>query len=657
MMNRTVRAIVAVVFILVIMFSLISICQNVSKSWKVDITEQRIYSLSNGTKAILGKLNQPITMKLYYSSTAAIKGPDQIRYFNNYYKFVRSLLEQYVSASNGMVKLEVIDPRPYSDDEVAAMRYGLKKFPITQEENFFFGLVVQTQFGVEKNIPFFSPSRQNFVEYDISYLVDTAITRQKKRIGILSSLNIMGDDVSPYMARMMQLQGQQSNGPWNIVEQLRQQYEVKRIPQDVNKIEDVDILLVIHPRDFSEQTLFAIDQFVVNGGRTIVCVDPFCVVDQPKQSPMQMQKEHDPSSELNKLMVNWGLEMPKNTFAGDRSLALEGALRAQDRPQRIIGFLETKAECFNKDTPMTSELNQVRFLYSGVLKQLQISDEDKKQIERTPLVITTSKGNSWTVDNQLEVMSPDVGNLMKKFVDGTEPVAMAYLVTGKFKSAFPNGIDIEVDAPKDANDPNAAKKVKKHIVALAAAKENCAVVVFADVDFFSDMVAYSQTIFGTMVIGDGGNLLLNAADDFCGSGELISIRSRGNFKRPFVVIDKIETEAEAQTAQEEAKINAEIAGFENELNTILGSAKQGQEEVVGSSILAKKKELELKILEARKQLKQIRKIRLQRIERLGNRLRNFNMLAAPAVILAIAIILGIYKGAKKRRYISHASDA
>jgi ABC-type uncharacterized transport system involved in gliding motility auxiliary subunit len=160
-----------------------------------------------------------------------------------------------------------------------------------------------------------------------------------------------------------------------------------------------------------------------------------------------------------------------------------------------------------------------------------------------------------------------------------------------------------------------------------------------------------------MVIGDGPNLLLNAVDDFCGSGELISIRSRGNFKRPFTVVDKIEAEAEAQTAQEEAKINAEIAGFESELNQILGSAKQGQEEIVGSSILAKKQELELKILEARKQLKEIRRIRLQRIESLGNKLRNFNMLSAPAVILTIAIVLGIYRGAKKRRYVSHASDA
>jgi ABC-type uncharacterized transport system involved in gliding motility auxiliary subunit len=655
-MSRTVRTIVAVVFVLVIMFSLISICQNIGKGLKVDITAQKLYTLSNGTKAIIGKLNQPIKMKLYFSRTASMKAPDQIRYFMNYYDFVKSLLDEYVAASNGMIKLEVIDPRPYSDDEVAAVKYGLKKYPINDEENFFFGLVVQTQFGVEKTVPFFSPDRQNFIEYDISYLIDTAITRQKKRVGVLSSMNVMGDQVTPYMARMMQLQGQQPGKAWTIVQQLGQQYEVKSVPKNVTKIEDVDILLVIHPKGFSQQTLFAIDQFIINGGRTIIFVDPFCVADQPKQSPLNQQPEHDPTSELNKLTVNWGLEMPKNTFAGDRSLALEGVLRQGERPQKIIGYLETTRDCFNKNSPITAELNQVRFLYSGVLKQLQISDEDKKQtgIERIPLVMTTPQGNSWSVSNIAEVMEPDVASQMTKFTDGTEPVVMGYLVTGKFKSAFPQGLDIEVDAPNDAKEP---KKIKKHIEGIAQAKENCAVVVFADVDFISDMVAYRDTFFGTMVIGDNSNLLINTVDDLCGSDELISIRSRGNFKRPFVVVDKIEAQAEAQTAEEEAKINAEIEGFQNELQTIVSSAKEGQDAIIGSSIIQKKKELELKIVEARKQLRQVKMQRRQRIESLGNTLRNFNMLAAPAVILAIAIILGARRSVRKRRYISHASDA
>ena len=216
--------------ILVIVFSGISICQNLGSRIKVDITDQGIYTLSEGTRAILGKLNQPIKAKLYYTETAAMKAPDQIRYFNNYYEFVKALLREYVAVSKGMVQLEVIDPRPFSQEEEQAMRYGLQRFPITQEENFFFGLVMQTQFGVEKTIPFFSPDRHNFVEYDISYLIDTAITKQKKKIGIMSSLPVMGQDMSDYMARMMQMQGQQPEPPWTIVEQLKNKYEVKTVP-------------------------------------------------------------------------------------------------------------------------------------------------------------------------------------------------------------------------------------------------------------------------------------------------------------------------------------------------------------------------------------------------------------------------------------------
>jgi ABC-type uncharacterized transport system involved in gliding motility auxiliary subunit len=212
--------------------------------------------------------------------------------------------------------------------------------------------------------------------------------------------------------------------------------------------------------------------------------------------------------------------------------------------------------------------------------------------------------------------------------------------------------------PKDANDPNAPpKKIKEHIAGLTEAKDDCAVVVFADVDFLSDVLAYRNTFFGILVVGDNSALAINAIDDLGGSSELISIRSRGNFKRPFEVVDKIEAQAEAQTAEEEAKINAEIAGFENELQSILASAKKGEEEIIGSSILRKKNELELKILQARKQLRQVKMKRHQNIESLGNSLRNFNMLAAPAVILVIVIILGVRRGVKKRRYISHASDA
>ncbi|MHC4116246.1 MAG: Gldg family protein [Planctomycetota bacterium] len=658
-MSRTIRAFVGAILVLVIVFSAISITQNFGKSLKLDITDQRLYVLSDGTKSILSKLNQPIRAKLYYAKTAALKGPDQIRFFNNYYEFVRALMEEYVAASNGMVELEIVDPRPFSDDEAQAMKYGLRRFPITEEESFFFGLVVQTQFGVEKAIPFFSPDRQNFVEYDISYLIDTAVTRQKRKIGVLSSLPVMGDDVSGYMAQMMMRQGQQPRPAWTFVEQLRKQYEVETVPTDTNDINDVDILLVIHPKGLSEQTLFAIDQFVLEGGRTIVCVDPHCFMDRPPQGmQMQMQMQHASNSELNKLMTTWGLEMPANTFAGDRTLASMASIRANQRPERIIGYLNLTPEgdCFATDHVVTAQLNQVRFLFSGALNEIADANDLSTAVERTPLITTSSRGNTFTISGPYELMFLDGANLMKKFTDGAKPVSMGYLVTGRLKSSFPEGIDVQSESP-DPNDPNETITTTTRVAGLTEAAEDCAVVVFSDVDFISDSIAYQSSFFGKIVIGDNSTLMLNTIEDLSGSSDLVSIRSRGNFKRPFTVVDEIERQAEAETAAEVEKINLQKAGFQSELQNILKTAKAGEEEVIGSTIVQKKKELELKIREAERQLRQVKMTRRERIEHLGNKLRQANMLGAPAVILLIAIVLGLRRSVRKRHYISHASDA
>ena len=663
-MNRTIRAIIAVIFVLIIVFCAISIFQSLGKSLKFDITDQKLYTLSDGTKAILAKLNQPITIKLYYAKTAALKGPDQIRFFNNYYHFVKTLLEEYVTAGKGKIDLQVIDPRPYSDDEHEAMRYGLRRFAITEEENFFFGLVVQTQFGVEKVIPLFSPERQNFVEYDISYLIDTAITRQKTKIGILSSLPVMGEAVSGYMAQMMRMQGQQPQPPWAFVEQLRQQYEVVGIPTDANEIKDIDILLVIHPKDLLQKTLFAIDQFVLKGGRTVVCVDPHCFADEPDRMAMRVLGKTMQSSDLNALMRNWGLEMPENTFAGDRNLALTASIVSDQRPEKIIGFLNLMQSCFNADNVITANLNQIRILFAGVLTKVEPSEQQEQstEIEYTPLITTTNRGNSWSVSSSMELVFPEPSKLMDRFVDGTEPVAMGYLVTGKFKSAFPDGIDVTIEPndpefPDETQDLDDEEKITKHVTGLTQAEEDCAVVVFADVDFITNALAYRDFFLGKVAAGDNSALLLNAIDDLRGSSDLISIRSRGNFRRPFTIVDEIEQQAEAETTEEEARINAEIAGFQSELKSILASAEQGEEEVVGGSILQKRKEVELKIHQAKQRLRQVKMKRRERIEHLGNTLRNFNMLIAPAVILLIAIILGVRRSARKRYYISHASDA
>ncbi len=672
-MNRTLRAILGTILVLIIAFSAISVFQNLGTRLKLDVTDEGLYTLSDGTRAILGKLNQPIKAKLYYAKTAALKAPDQIRYFNNYYEFVKALLEEYVAVSKGMVELEIIDPRPFSEDEEQAMRNGLQRFPITQEESFFFGLVVQTQFGVEKVIPFFSPDRHNFVEYDISYLIDTALTRQKKKIGVMSSLPVMGQDTSDYMAQMMRMQGQQPQPPWTFVEQLRNKYEVTTVPTDANDINDVDILIVVHPKDLPEKTQFLIDQYVLNGGRTIVLVDPHCMADRPQRNPMQMTQQ-DQSSNLERLLRTWGLEMPANTFAGDRALAVEAAVSRNQRAEKIIGYLLLTPKCFNDDSVITTELNQVRVLFAGVLQEVdwqagaaQPADanqpEDKKdakspQIQRTPLLMTTNRGNEWKVSNAFEIMFPDPAKLMNNFVDGTAPVNMGYLVSGRFKSSFPEGIEVEIEET-DPNDPNETITVKKHLTGLTEAAEDCAVVVFSDVDFISDQMAYSPTFFGAKaVVGDNSALLMNTIEELSGSGDLISIRSRGNFKRPFVVVDEIEQEAEKETADEIALVNAQIEGFNAELQNLVASAKEkDQQELLGSTVVEKKRELEANIRKAERQLREIKAKRRERTDQLGNKLEMLNMAAIPSVIMVVAVVLGIWRGARRRHYISHASDA
>jgi ABC-type uncharacterized transport system involved in gliding motility auxiliary subunit len=644
-MSRTIKVILAVIFALAIMFSAISISQNIGTSFRADVTERKLYTLSEGSKTILSKLNQPLTMKMYYTQTAARKGPDQIQFFNNYYHYIESLLAQYVAASNGMVQFQNIDPRPFTEDEADAIRYGLTGIPISEEEKFYFGLVVQTQFGVTKTIPFFSPQRQQFVEYDISSLIDNAIRRQKRTIGILSSLPVMGEH-SDYMAQMMIMQGKRPRQPWTIVSQLGQKYDVSTVDTNIEKIENIDLLLVIHPKSLPQNTLFAIDQYVLNGGRTIVCLDPHCMLDQPDQMQMQMmQQPHSTSSNLEPLMKQWGLSMPANTYAGDLNLALLGSTGTMQRPVKFISALGLNAQCFNPDSVMTSELNSIRMRYAGALQAEAIPDNNDVQIERIPLVTTTESGNTFEVGNEFELRNPQL--LLQRFVPGVQPVILASIATGKFKSAYPDGIEIKSDT-----DPNAPPK---KLTGITQAAQDCAVIVLADVDFMTDNMAYQSFLTAKIAVGDNAALLLNMVDQLGGSSELVSIRSRGSFQRSFDVVNQIEADAQKSTELQKNAINQQLVGFQQELQKLLTSSGE-QQEIIGSTIMQKKKDLELQIRNAQKSLQELKRQERVQIEQLGASCRNFNTLPGPVLVLVIAVILALYRAFKKRYYVSHATD-
>jgi ABC-type uncharacterized transport system involved in gliding motility auxiliary subunit len=423
----------------------------------------------------------------------------------------------------------------------------------------------------------------------------------------------------------------------------------------------VDILLVIHPKKLPEQTLFAIDQYILNGGRAVIFVDPHSIADRP--SP---QAQFDPqlsmSSNLEPLLKTWGLEMPSLTFAGDIALAEEGSSSPDRSSGKILGILRLSSaqKCFNSNSPIVAMLNTVEVVFPGALKKLPAGTKDKaaSDIQYTPLMMTTAKGNTWKAESLYELMSPDYAAFLRRFRDGTEPVVMGYMLTGKFKSAFPNGVEFEKKSSNPENPDKEQPAVKKKLTGIAEAKDSCAVAVFADVDFISDYVAYrNHPLFGTIVIGDNSSLVLNTIEDLSGSSSLMAIRSRGSYERPFVRVDKIEADAAAQTAQKESEIEAQIKGFEQELNQKLAALDKNENELINKTILTEKRDIELKLREAEKNLRDVKMDKVQRIEKLGLRLKNFCMLPGPALILAVAVLLSILRSFKRRHYISHASDA
>ncbi|MGD1001822.1 MAG: GldG family protein [Candidatus Brocadiia bacterium] len=652
-MSKTIRTALAVICVLVIALCLILVLQKTVRGVRVDLTQEKIYTLSPGTRHILGQLNQPLTLKLYYSRTAAMKGPDAIRFFNSYYLYVRDLLEEYVKLSGGKLKLEVLDPRQYSDAEEEALQAGVKRFALSEDDVFFFGLVAQTAFGKVKVIPFFEPERQDFVEYDISKLISTAVLRDKKKVGVLSSLELAGPEMSPYLMQMMRMQGREMPKPWTIITELRETYDIETVPADADAIPaGLDFLMVVHPKDLPKKTLFAIDQFVMKGGRLMVFVDPFCVADQPRtQEPSEMS-EPKRSSDLNALLRGWGVEMAPGEIAVDRLLAIKASLGPNEPPSPLLPYMLLQDDCFNRKEVITAPLHDVRVLFAGVLKEVETAG-----VKVTPLLTTTSTGNAWKPAGPWELTSPNPEAIRRAVTDGTKPLMLACRITGKFRTNFPNGLPVEEKKePAPPNGKPTEEPKPKTVEAVKEAPGEGVILVFADVDMISDMVAYREAFFGAEQQGDNAPLVSNALDFLAGSSDLIAIRSRGGFNRPFTVVDRIDREAEAATGDQVNALNERIKAYQDQLAKLGASATEGNEKLIAGEAVAQRKKVEEDIRQAQKELRRLNAGKRSRIEALGVKIETHNLVWAPAAVLLIAIVLAVVRFVRARRYIARRAS-
>lgn len=644
-MSNNMRATLGTVFVLIIAFCSVFIIDKKSRwlGW-ADLTESNLYSLTDGTKSILARLDQPLTIKLFYAQEAANKsGADFLIEFNNHYYYVRDLLRAYERQAGGKLKVVELDPRPYSDAEEEADRLKMQRYGISEREGFYFGLAVEGQNGGSQTVPFLHPNEQELLEYKLSEAIDLTGRTKKTKLGVLSSLSITGGGMSDYMRQMMAMQGRQSEQPWVISEHLRKQYDITDVPADGDTIPaDVDFLMVVHPKDLPEKTLYAIDQFVVKGGKAMFMVDPFCFLGDrpPQQNMFGGQPPPKQSSSLEKLLNAWGVSVEDNKFAGDLSYARRLAMGGPDTI-RAVPIADFRGEAFNPKEATTSGLKSVTMLFAGVIRK-----KDGAGTDVVPLIQTTQEGNVWTAQSWdlSGPMGPNFQGLSSKFEKGVERLTVAARVTGKFKSAFETKPKAEPATDSENGDKGDKKDEEKKEDPADHVKEAAqpgTIFVVADVDFITDRGAYSQSMFGTSPINSNSDFVFNCLEQLAGSTELMDIRSRGTFRRPFTVVNEIEEKADLRTRDQVAKINADIQRFETELQTMNSQATDANVGILQAEAIDKQRKVEAEIRAKRREIRALQEEKLEAVKAMGSWWKNLTRVFVPAVVLLIGIALGV----------------
>ena len=627
---------------------------------RLDMTADDLYSLSEGTEAILDKMNaegvKPVELKLYFSETAGKTLPRFIKDFITYENYVRALLQEYAVASKGKVKVSTFDPVPDSDEAEDAVDYGLDGRPINQHGDlFFFGLVFETQTGSRDVIEFLWPAQQESVEYEISKKLYNLIWPERQRIGVLSGLEVLGSSDDPYMAQIMAAQGQQPSQPWIAMELLRESYDVQKIDADSDVIspDEFDLVVVLHPKNLSSRARWALDEWVVRGGNTLVFVDPYSIDDQPPQNPQNPLQayQYEPSSNLEQLFAAWGLERAAGEIAADFELALRRPVQRGGAAEKVVIDLAIDASSVGSvldgSHPVLQGLQDLRFFTAGALRPLE---EVPEGVTLQPLVTTTDQGGTLAIKAGFptadELTFLDLGQpakLADNLAPADQPVAIAYLVQGKLPSAFPNGADLPAETPApppglppgiELPEPEGGERIQKDAVPEEERAEST-VMVFADVDFLSDQVAFQNSIFGAMAVNDNHKILLNAVDYLFGSEELMKVRAKRTIERPFKLFDEIEARADEETLERERELRADIARFEEELREKTSNSgnvallqKKLQDEVEG---------LNERIRGSNRELADIRKEKRKALEGEESFVRFSAMGLMPSLILIVGL--------------------
>ena len=581
---------------------------------RADLTAERLYTLSEGSRAVLGQLDKDVTLKYFVSSSAA----EMPMALKTYATQVENLLEEYDRAAGGALAIEKFDPKPDSDAEEWAQRYGVEPQSVNPFGSpIYFGLVAVCG-DKEETLGTLTPRTEATLEYDITRLVTRVAWPEKPVVGVMTSVEGVLAKADP---RMMQMRRPPQG--WAAFGELAKDYDVREVPPTVEEIDPaVKTLVVLHAKNLTDKTLYAIDQFVCRGGKLIACVDPMSLktlLSQP-QNQMMMGGGNEPST-LGKLFEAWGVTFDPKQITCDLAAATKlnnGQGMVNDEP----AFLTLGADNMEKSDLLVSRLTQVMFPFAGAFA----FDGKDSDLVFTPM-ITTSSEHSAETDAMGMMMG---GGSRSAKPDGKARVVAARL-SGTFKTAFPKG-------PDGTND-----------VSNAVASGKSAVMLFADSDFLADdfCVRLLRTPFGNMAQPMNDNLALfsNVIEQFAGRAELIGVRTRGASNRPFTVVDRLEAEAMAKWQKKEAELQSRLAEAQRRISE-LQSQKSGSERM----LLSREQQQEIVKFrkaqaETRRELKGVRKELTADIDSLGARLKGINIALMPALV----VLFGLFRGFLRKR--------
>ncbi|MCI0401796.1 MAG: Gldg family protein [Gammaproteobacteria bacterium] len=591
---------------------------------RLDLTDNKLFTLSNGTMNILQNLNEPINLRFYFSEKQLSGFPIMLNYGGR----VRDMLEEYVTRSNGKLKLTVLDVEPFSEEEDQAVAYGLQSVPVNAAGDLaYFGLVGTNSTDDEAIISFFQPNKEPSLEYDLTKLIYDLSNPKKRVVAVLSALPLFGTNTEQINAPP------RPGPPWAITSAMTEFFDVRNLGSQTREIDDdVDVLMVVHPKDIIDESRYAIDQYVLKGGKAIIFVDPLSEADDAQPDPRNPMALPERSSDLPILFNAWGLKLVEGKVAGD----LDAAIRVQHigprGPQEVeyLPWIRMTSANFNASDFVTSELNVMNIGSAGILQQ-----QEGTAIEFIRLIQTGERSTEMERDGVIFQRDPTV--LLKSYKPESEKLTLAARISGKVKTAFPDGKPNKDDKNIKVEDPDFVSESSQPIN----------VIVVADTDLLSDRFwVQIQDFYGTRVpqpIANNGDFVINALENLAGSNDLISLRSRGKYARPFERVEEIRHVAEARFRDQEQALQAKLEETERKIRDL--QEKQGADR---SLILtpAQAEELEKfrqEQLKTRTELRAVQHDLQKNIEGLGTQLRFINIGLVPLLIGLIAIGVWLFR--------------